>query len=517
MKTLNQIGKQFQNELAYAHNLAKTEAEELENAEKIHISSVGGQITKGYEKLRNASENAEESLLLQRAIKRFYKRQILAPELVDDSGLELINELTLAGYLENDSVATSLADEINHIVDGYLRARDVAKKTVSGVHLESWTVEPLSAHLESLFNDHRPQLALSNLAYNFFLETIKPEKLFCTRPVSYEAMLLVAVWSSLLKIDAATIRFRLMERYQISTTKINEYIKFNSQIDSIFNSKDTDKLEKIVSRHSARFRVMLKTIDNTTIPVALDREELFLSHYQSAISETYKTVVKAVNRGIGRSVLFLIITKVIIGIAIEVPYDLIAIGVVAMTPLIINLLFPPIYMVLLRLTLKMPGKANAQALEDDIERVLYVEKLQPVHLPRGGSTKDFALGFQIVYAIVVLAVLIGVGYLLTTFGFDWVHLAVFYVFVSAASFLGFRLSRWIREIEVVETRQTVVAMVRDFLYMPFVVAGQAINDGYAKIAIVSRALDMLVELPLKSILRLLRRWNAFLGAKKDEL
>ena len=521
MKELNKIGRQFQNELTYAHNEAKKRAEEIEVAEKVHVSSVGTTVTRGYEKLRNASENAEESLLLQRAVKRFYKRLLMTPDshdLIKDSGLELITELTLAGYLENDSVPKSRVEEIDKIVAGYMGARDVIKKKLSGDHLYSWTIDPLSAEIESLFNDHQPQLALSNLAYNYFIETLDVGKIFTKKPTSYEAMLLVSVWTAILRIDAATIRYNLLKRYNSTPTKIEDYLKINNQIDAIFNSKDTDKLIKLVSRYSARFRVMLRNVDNEAIPSALLKKDLFMSHFESAISETYKITNKAVNRGIFRSIMFLFITKVVIGIAIEVPYDLIVFGVLVWLPLIVNLVFPPLYMMLLRFTLKMPGRANSRALSDDIEKVLYVEKLQPLYADVGSSSKDYALGFQIFYGLIVMGVIVGSGYLLLNYvEFNWLHLIIFYIFFSAASFLGFRLSRWIREIEVVDTRQNFVSMLRDFLYMPFVVAGQWINEKYAKIAFVSKALDMFIELPMKSLLRLVRRWNSFLSAKKDEL
>jgi hypothetical protein len=75
----------------------------------------------------------------------------------------------------------------------------------------------------------------------------------------------------------------------------------------------------------------------------------------------------------------------------------------------------------------------------------------------------------------------------------------------------------IRDIETVDGRQSVATTIRDFLYMPFVAVGQWVNEKYAKEAIVSRALDMVVEVPLKAILRWIRQWNSFLGAKQDEL
>jgi hypothetical protein len=35
--------------------------------------------------------------------------------------------------------------------------------------------------------------------------------------------------------------------------------------------------------------------------------------------------------------------------------------------------------------------------------------------------------------------------------------------------------------------------------------------------IIAQLLDIVIELPLKTVLRLLRQWSAFLNSKKDEL
>jgi len=185
-------------------------------------------------------------------------------------------------------------------------------------------------------------------------------------------------------------------------------------------------------------------------------------------------------------------------------------------PLIINLLFPPVYMVLLRATMMLPGNANTARLVKQIDTTLYAAE-QPKQLVRR-SGQEFGTGYNVAYGVLFVAVFGGVAALLwQAFNFDIMHLLIFFVFLSAASFLGFRLSRMIRELESVETHQNGVTLVRDFLYMPFVVVGRFLSDKYAKVNVVALALDMLIELPLKTILRLIRQWAAFISAKKDQL
>ena len=62
-----------------------------------------------------------------------------------------------------------------------------------------------------------------------------------------------------------------------------------------------------------------------------------------------------------------------------------------------------------------------------------------------------------------------------------------------------------------------MTMVRDFIYLPFVVIGQWMSDKYSKMNIITIVLDVLIEMPLKTILRLFRQWNAFIDERKDDL
>ena len=98
-----------------------------------------------------------------------------------------------------------------------------------------------------------------------------------------------------------------------------------------------------------------------------------------------------------------------------------------------------------------------------------------------------------------------------------VHLLVFMTFFSAASFLGFRLTKFIKEVEAFEGDQSGIAMLRDFIYLPFVVVGRKLNQEYAKLNLVANVLDLVIEMPLKSILKLIRQWSVFISSKKDEL
>jgi hypothetical protein len=152
---------------------------------------------------------------------------------------------------------------------------------------------------------------------------------------------------------------------------------------------------------------------------------------------------------------------------------------------------------------------------DLMDGFLYSREERRVAVRR--TSRSFGAAYNAAYAIFFLVVFGGVSWFLLSIGFSFLHLFIFFFFFSTASFLGFRLSGMVRELEVVESRQSGVTVVRDFLYMPFVVVGRWISEKYSKMNVVATFLDMAIELPLKTVLRLVRQWSAFISSKKDEL
>lgn len=509
MKTLNKLGRKFAEALSIAIARQDAVMTERQRAKKVHVTGAGRALTYAYEQLRNAAEYAEDHLL-QYAIKRFYKRAFIArdEELIKSSGEELIVELTMAGYLQNDSITKEAILEIDKLVAEYYAAQLKYGR-------DAWALEVLAVEVEQLLAVNLKRDIFAQFVYEYFLRLIKPKKVLGRTVQNYEILLFVAVYRTLFKFDDAAVRAVILRRYQQKPGS-SGFRQTNEMIDKVLSSKYSDKLGRLVNRQSAPFRILWRMVDkDQDVSQLFSSRENFLSVFKKQIDNEYEQVEEKINKGIIRSVIFLIITKVLIGIAIEVPYDLAVRGAISWLPLTINLLFPPIFMILLRFTLQLPSSANEQALIDTIDNLLFGDD-QSIAIskqPRAG----LGAKFNIMYAIFSISVFGGIAVWLYTIGFEWLHLIVFYVFLSAASFLGFRLSRLIRDIEVGEGQQSGIALLRDFFYLPFVVVGRWMSEKYAQVNIVAIILDVAIELPLKTILHLVRQWGIFIANKKDEI
>ena len=521
MKDLNAVGRRLLDGLTRAKQSDDDADKRLARADKVNIVGAGGALTAAYEQLRNAAENTEEHLLLKNAIRRFYKQLFITRDesLVRSSGNELAVELTFAGYVPNDSLTQSQLKEISKLATTHYEAYELLLKerSVSTDDAFNWMIDILSVGAARILRPHRRDDEMVDVAYHYY-ESVIPEKSIKTRQNNddYGAAMFVAVHRALFKSDTATIRAMLCQRYGVSVAHLEQFVAYNKQIDTLLDAPVTKELYHLVDRQGAPLRIIRRLADSEpNIGSLLTKREAFLEAFEQQVQKEYSNIMTRVNRAIVRSVIFLIITKFLVGIAIEVPYDFWAHGEILWQPLLINLLFPPFYMILLRMTLNVPGYANTTALVSVVDTMLYGSGEQL--MKQRVSERRYGSAFSALYILFSLAVFAGATWLLVLLGFSWVHIIIFFVFFSTASFLGFRLSRMIRELEITRSASSGLTLVRDFLYLPFVTVGRWMSDKYSQINVVTLVLDMLIELPLKTVLRLVRQWSAFIDDRKDRI
>lgn len=522
MKQLNPLGQRFAEALLRTDESIETRNVISKNSDKVHVVGAGGVVTAAYEQLRNAAENSEEHLLLQKAIKRFYKRLFLtqSAETINGSADELVTELTFAGYIQNDSVAENTLQHINTLASEYHKVYIAIQnaRDISNTKGESWAIDPLAVKVSLLFLQTERKEAFVQFAFDYFKQTIDIAKIFNSEtPADFDPALYAAIHRALMKSDAAMIRTSILRRYQVKTSDIQQFYQRNQEIDQLLNSATAEKLTRYVDRQGAPLRIVSRMIEsNSELPKLLVNKNRLLGAFEDQVNTEYASINKRINHGIIKSVLFLIITKFLVGIAIEVPYDIVVHGSILWLPLLFNLFFPPLYMVVLRSTLTLPAGANTARLVKQAESIFYGDNIR--QLSRPVSHASFGFMYNALYVVFCIAVFVGVSWLLIKYlQFEIPHLAIFFIFLSGASFLGFRLSRMIRELESVDSQQNGMTVIRDFLYMPFVVVGRWISEKYSQVNFVALALDMMIELPLKTVLRLVRQWSAFISTKKDQL
>lgn len=487
----------------------------------IQVPGIGKNISNAYEQLRKAAESTEENLLLQRAIRRFYNRSVTFSTNKKLSGVggELILELTHAGYLVNNTVSNNTAVAITRLAQQYVDTYQLLGKARVASELRlGWVLDLLSVETEALLMPHHQHAVIAYAAHQYYLGLFPQQKLTTSLEddTEYEFCLYTAVHQALLKSDIAAVRYNLMRAYRQTPDDLATFVQFNQSVDKAYSGRLTQKLKQAVNKYGAPFRILRSMCDDRTdVPELLPDREAFLKAYDRQISKEYKNTATRLNKGLAKSIVFIFITKVSVGLLIEIPYDLIALGSVATLPLAVNLFFPPLYMASFKLGLHPPSSEDATAVHNYMDQILYTGQSSEQTIRLGNRpVSTLAKFFYTLLFVIPLALMV---YVLSLLEFNIVQGLIFFVFISTASFLGFRLSRITRELELLVRPPSFSGAVRDFFYLPFIVMGQWISSKYSRLNIVAYILDVLVELPLKTVLRLVRQWTRFLSEKQDEM
>lgn len=494
----------------------------------IHINTVGSKLSAAYEQLRNASEYSEENLLRQRAIRRFFVRTLSFHEKVATKALaeELLTELTQAEYLPNNYLTPSelkdLSGHIKRYYGAYWKYVKIEGDEKKRRQLKEWLLDVLSVRCEQTLQSNIRQLMFTQFAFTYLqpqfeiARAVHPQEVIDQNDAPI--ILYIAIQKALLKLDTSAIRTNLLDSYRQDITFLHNFESFNEKLDYLFNTKTVATATRIINRNGATLRIIYSGFYGRSRHLSLSdlSSPDKLSHAITTHTEhEYSQLNKLLDNGIIKSIIFLLITKSIIGLAIEVPYDLAVMNHIAWVPLLLNLFFPALFIAISRLTLHTPGVLNTEAIAQQATNILFATQTppQPIKLPR----KIQSNGFNFTYVLMFGLAFTGLSYILYLLNFNIVQGIIFFVFLSTASFLAFRLSNQVRELEAIALSQGSLSLLRDVMYMPFIYVGQRISYRYAKMNIIATMLDLMIELPLKTVLRLLRQWTTFLSNKKDDL
>jgi hypothetical protein len=92
---------------------------------------------------------------------------------------------------------------------------------------------------------------------------------------------------------------------------------------------------------------------------------------------------------------------------------------------------------------------------------------------------------------------------------------VFFLFFSAVSYFRFRLIQQSRELDVNDRRESIFDIIGDFFYTPFIKLGEWLSARYRRLNVITTILDLLIEMPLKTTLRILQEWVRFMRDKRE--
>jgi hypothetical protein len=498
--------------------------------EVIAVSETVSAAASAYENVRNALEYDEEHLLRRNAIRRILKRRF-GEEEVAALASDLLHELIWARYFSNNSVPTRTLDEVAGILRKFQPLFAQAEEAGRERHrLNLWLLDVLSTEIEYKLSPPLAEEALVNLTY----QNLKGRLEWATnviKPEDRELQLYVAVHRAVLKSNQATLRYRVFSLYfpdwskQPSPQLIEEVAGRLSQVIEAVEKQLAhpagERLFRFVRRRSAAFLILRDVADKHSgeIETILADEKRLRAGVAEAAAKRYAHFRTRVGRSIFRAIIFILLTKTILALVFELPYDRLIAQEAGWTPLLTNIFFHPFLLAIIGTTVRIPEKKNTELLFGELCSVLGLDQAKPLSfsLRRPWRRGGLRVVFDVLYSLMFLLFIGAVSYGLFSFGFNAVSIFFFLFFLSLVTFFGFKIRGSRRELVMVEGSGGLSSAVFDIFFLPIVRAGRWISLRAPRINILLFFFDFIIEAPFKAAIKLVEGWLAFLREKKEEI
>jgi hypothetical protein len=508
-----------------ASNLEATTRQSKPSGQVFHVASLGAGFYFAYEQLRNAAEYRERHLLLRGAIERYLARDFVLRH-YEPAAADIVTDLTQAGYLKNDTVPVSIMERIDKLLEHVSRLFiELTDKHTDSHSAAKWLLQYASVQIEILLTPNPKTAVMMQFAYEHYLAAVDAKATEKTSPddQTYRIALYCAVQRALFKSNLATIRYYCLVASlgPLEHQSIEHFTQLNELIDELYQAPVTNRLFRLINRYGAPLRIINEVVMDTAAPVELleSGHDNLIGRIKVMCTTQYEVTHKQLGARIAKTIAFILITKTLIGISVEVPYDLTFFGTISWVPLIINIFFPLLYMLTISANISTPSRQNTEEIAGFADRILFEDAGAPVVYKPKRRVKSRSLNgiFTFVYAVGFIGSISLLIWALHALQFNLVNGIIFFLFFSAVSFLGFRLRQSAHELQMLDERQGLIQTLADFLSAPFVRVGHAISDTYSKANIITFVLDLAIEMPLKTSLRFIRQWIGFMRDKQEEL
>lgn len=507
----------------------------IKSLRHVSVSKVASLAAGTYESVRNSVELEQEHLLRRRAIRRIMIRMgsLKGGDPVDHAE-DLVKEIIWSKYTKKLPVPEMTIEEIGRILQKYqvlvgLFQNRTGKKL--GHKYAEDLYDIISFEIERALSPYKVKDALVNLQYFYLLplRLIKNPNL----PEKFETVqTYLTVLRTLTKFDNSIIRYYMFRNafsFWSKPSKDDMNIVI-SRLEKTLDDIDLQLTYKISNRKNKEFirqSIPLKILDNvieTNIENAEDvvgNKEKRDIQIEFECNKEYKQLRSKITKQIIKMVIYLAMTKMVFAFIVEVPYELwINGGIENYTPLLINILFPPVLMFIIASSFQIPMKRNTMGIIEMVDRIMdpATMKFKNYGLVRDRKRPFLHFLFKVLYYTVFFIVLGIITFALYEFlDFGFVSIGIFILFLSVISFGALKVRNTATEIVVVPMGGSLFAPLVDIVATPIVGLGKKLTEGVSKISPLPFIMDFIIESPYKAILWVFEEWNSYIKEQREEI
>lgn len=512
----------------------RRETEELEKVEDvIRVSETVSAAASVYETVRNTLEYDEEHLLRRNAIRRILKRRITDAPSADMAG-KILKELIWARYLPNGHVPTYMIERVGKVLEKYkLLFGTLDPESKHGQEAHNWLLDVLSTEVEYVLGPPCIDEALASFAYQEIQKRFEWKHQSLTDE-ERDLQLFIAIHRSVLKSNQATLRYRVFTLYYRSWRKaqagdaVVKEIAMNlrkviDSVDAQIHHLAQDEIYRFVRRHAVVFRLLSDVAQDSPEAFASALLNQDIPTLDAAVTKAaearYGSFRTKLTRTVLRAAFFLLLTKSILAVLIELPYELFVLQATDFFPLFVNILFPPMLLVLVGLSVRIPKSKNTTKVLEELHAILGVGDDFSLVFKRKRSWSHGTMWwiFNGLYVLILLLTIFLISWILSALHFNILSTFFFIFFVSVVAYFGLRIRNTQRELVVVDVSRGIMGTFADILFLPMIRAGRWVALRAPRVNVFLFFFDFIIEAPFKAAIDIVESWLHFLREKREEI
>ena len=489
-----------------------------------------------YEKMRNAVEFREDHLIRRAAVERILKRRMILNENGRDIAEPLIKELLWARYYENNTIGEEKIGEIQTIIDKYFFLRNeisAGRGKREQEKIADFTLQIISCEIEENLNPPYRLEAFTNYVFQILKPYVKP---FNGDNSEKDIQVYIAVERTFAHNDDPLIKYHLLKlqipeikriTWQSAEKVLPRYYEAFQRIGRDLNHPLGFNVRNAIKKQIPPFLILRDIFQQNTpnLEEILTDDAKLKYKVDEACRKRYDESSSRLKRTAVRSFIYILLTKVVIALLLEIPYDLYILKSLSYLPIAINVIFPPILMTLIILTVSVPGDDNTRRIYQLIKGIIDNDPDTPAAVGSGiiigKASKSrsiiFTTLFTLFYGFTWLLSFGSIIYVLSILHFSVVSQAIFIFFVTLVTFFAFRVIQITQEYQVV-SREGMFSTIGDFFFLPIIRVGQWLSgEVLQRFNFLIFFLDFIIEMPFKAIVEVFDEWIHFMRLKKEEI
>ncbi len=534
---------------------AKSKIETDETIARLRVSEVISKMSFYYEKIRNAVQYSEEHLLRKEAIERIIRRQLMIENPIKfsqsdslDAARHLLIELIRAGYLKNNSLPESQVNEVSIILDKYLTCRHLVTNEVvenfnffgqtknqqspaSGLEVTNWLVGLAAAEIEKNIIPNEVNDTIVAVMYHLLEKKITlPNNLPYQEDLAVQ--IYIAIHRRLLKFDDDMLSLILLNYYngdwseatpEVIKRVAKNFVTLRQLITEQLNHPLREQLISVVSSYTVFFDILQDVVAEDPVKVYdefFDDPKAFARRIKNICTKRYSKAKKKLWRSAVRSIIYILLTKSIFAVLLELPAAKFFGSVVNPLALVINISFPAILLFLAIALTRLPGEDNTKKIITGIEEIVFIEKQrnEAITLRKPiGRHRVMNIIFGLLYIATFFVSFGVVVWLLDAIYFSWVSIIIFLFFLAFVSFFIIRIRRGAKEWIVIEGKDTFLRFLFDFFSTPIIATGKWLSTKFSRLNVFVFILDFIIEAPFKIFVEIAEEWTKYVRERKDKI